>query len=164
MSVATETKQVVGICREITEKNGWVEFSVDAGTQYPVRLSTKLPALIEQARAVGDALGSWTYKESQGKENPNRPGTFYTNRYLEGVTIGGEQQSPNGDPHRAPMHAGDKDRAITRMAVLKAVAELYHGSLGDNDTDNDVVVLKVMETAGRFERWIMRDIDEVPFD
>lgn len=160
-------KQAVGSCHSITESNGWTEFSISVdGSQYPLRLSTKLPALIEQARAVGDARSVWTYKASQGKENPNRPGTFYENRYLEKVEIGGGDFPAAGNgasEQRAPLHAGDKDRAITRMAVLKAVAELYHGSLGANDVDNDVIVLKVMETANRFETWVYRDIDAVPF-
>jgi hypothetical protein len=93
-TIEAQVKQVVGSCTEITEKNGWVQFSIDAGSQYPVRLSTKLPALIEQARAVGNARSTWTYKESQGKENPNKPGTHFTNRYLEGVQIGGSDNGP----------------------------------------------------------------------
>ncbi len=88
-STETQTKQIQGVCEEISEKNGWTSFAINVGSQYPVRLSTKLPALVEQARAVGSEQALWTFKESQGGENPNKPGTFYTNRYLEGAEAGG---------------------------------------------------------------------------
>ncbi len=61
-----ETKTIGGKCEEISEKNGWTSFAINVGSQYPVRLSTKLPALIEQGRAVGNEYALWTFKESQG--------------------------------------------------------------------------------------------------
>ncbi len=84
----TETKTLVGQCVEITEKNGWTAFAVDVGTQWPIKLSTKLAAIIDAGRAVGGDVATWTYKESQGGENPNKPGTFFTNRYLDKVEPG----------------------------------------------------------------------------
>lgn len=83
------SKEIQGVCSEISEKNGWTKFSIDVGAAYPVGLSTKLPALVEQGRAAGEEQAVWKFKESQGGENPNKPGTFYTNRYLEGVEVGG---------------------------------------------------------------------------
>lgn len=83
-----ETKVIVGKCDEISEKNGWTSFAIDVGSQYPVKLSTKVAAIIEAARAVGGETATWTFKESQGGENPNRPGTFYKNRYLDKVEVG----------------------------------------------------------------------------
>ena len=168
----SDTKTITGVCTEIAQKPGseWTEFHIDGGGQYPVRLSTKLQPLIELGKAVGSNLATWTYEESQGNPNPNRPGTFYMNRYLSKVEVGGADPGPenasappSSAPHHSPLIAGDKDRAITRMACLKATAELYHGALGSNDVDNDVIVFKIMETTGRFEQWIYRDIDEVPF-
>jgi len=164
----SETKQVTGICTAVTERNGWTEFEIDHGGQYTTKLSTKLQPLIELGRAAGSELAVWTYKQSDGNPNVHKPGTFHQNRYLEKVEVGGtaEQPAANASPTTAhkPLIAGDKDRAITRMAVLRTTAGLYQGSLGDNDVDNDVIVLKIMETARRFEVWVYRDIDEPPLD
>lgn len=156
-----ESKTIIGRCEEISEKNGWTSFHIDVGSQYPVRLSTKVPALIEKGRSVGEAVSTWHFKESQGKENPNRPGTYYQNRYLEGVEPAGSPMSVGNKPtaggsesaHR-PVSQGDKDRSITRMAVLKAASDLYAGT-GDVDA--------VFAAASRMETWVYRDIDPVPF-
>ncbi len=171
-----ETKTIGGKCSEISEKNGWTSFSIDVGSQYPVRLSTKLPALIEQGRAVGQEYAYWTFKESQGGENPNKPGTFYTNRYFESVTTDPsgaadvaasssgtprpQAQAASSAPTHAPLPPGDKDRAITRMAVLKAAAEACSGIEYAPGEDAAAVVIAMAE---RFERWVYRDTDEIPF-
>ncbi len=99
----TETKTLVGQCVEITEKNGWTAFSVDVGTQWPVKLSTKLAAIIDAGRAVGGDVATWTYKESQGGENPNKPGTFFTNRYLDKVEVGEHAPDPAPSGGNAPV-------------------------------------------------------------
>ncbi len=164
-------KQIEGVCEEISEKNGWTSFAINVGSQYPVRLSTKLPALIDQGRAVGSQRAVWSFKESQGGENPNKPGTFYTNRYFDGVEVGGSAM-PDLAPHpqpqatssaatHAPLPPGDKDRAITRMAVLKAAAEIVaanHAFAQNTDPAADAIAV-----AERFERWVYRDVDEIPF-
>ena len=85
-----ETKTIVGQCEEISEKNGWTAFAINVGSQYPVKLSTKVAAIIDSARAVGGDVATWTYKETEGNENPNRPGTHYMNRYLEKVEAGAQ--------------------------------------------------------------------------
>ncbi len=128
-----EKKQIQGKCEEISEKNGWTQFSIDVGTKYPVRLSTKLPALVEQGRAAGNQDAVWSYLETQGGENPNKPGTYYTNRYLEGVEVGG-----TADPAAAPSSAepsrnaggsrtGATDRSIERQVILKEMVQHYPG-------------------------------------
>jgi hypothetical protein len=163
---------LTGVCTEIVQKPGsdWCEFHIDGGGKWPVKVATKLQPLIELGKAVGSNLATWTYNEVESEKINEKSGKPYVNRYLESVEVGGAQTQPNASagstatqPHHSPLIAGDKDRAITRMAVLKAVAELYHGALGANDVDNDVIVLKVMETAGRFETWVYRDIDGPPF-
>ena len=159
------TKQIEGVCSEISEKNGWTTFHIDVGSQYPVRLSTKLPALIEQGRAAGQQRALWTYKESQGAENPNKPGTHYTNRYLSSVEVGATA-APAAPTTSAPAAAhqplpqGDKDRAITRMAVLKAAAEVCASV--DYAPGEDIAA-EVIAVAARFETWVYRDVDDIPF-
>ncbi len=169
-------KQIEGVCEEISEKNGWTSFAINVGSQYPVRLSTKLPALIEAGRAAGQERAVWKFKESQGGENPNKPGTFYTNRYFDGVEVGGTvSENPpaasasggatsSSEPARPAYNPGQKDHAITRMAVLKAAAEIVAaqttaGMFGpDVDPGADTIAL-----AARFETWVNRDIDSIPF-
>ena len=69
----SDTKTATGVCHEITERGEWTTFNVDVGSQYPVRISTKLQPLIELGRAANKAGGvyDWTYKESEGNVNPN---------------------------------------------------------------------------------------------
>ena len=179
MSDEAQTLQIVGTCSEISEKNGWTAFHIMVpGKQYPVRLSTKLPALIEQGRAVGDAVATWTFKESQGGENPNKPGTFFTNRYFEGVELGAAAQpaapasgsQPVQTGHYEPLPAGDRERSIVRQTSIKAAAELYMGrgdeSPSDPNEEKEDWPLQVIKAASRFETWILRDLtpdDELPF-
>ena len=166
--------QYEGVCEEISEKNGWTSFAIAVdGNNYPVRLSTKLPALIEQGRAAGQSRAVWTAKESDGAENPNKPGTRYRNRYLEAVEVGGTvtenppaanasgQASRNAESSgRAPLASGDKDRAITRMAVLKAAAEVVASEEFAPGEDKGAATIAL---AARFETWVYRDVDEIPF-
>lgn len=166
MSDDAVTKQIEGVCEEISEKNGWTSFAINVGSQYPVRLSTKLPALIEQGRAVGQQRAVWTFKETQGGENPNKPGTHYTNRYFDSVEVGGAVTPSWGGaagtpPTHAPLPPGDKDRAITRMAVLKAAAEV--GASIEYAPGEDIAG-EVIAMAARFETWVYRDTDDLPFD
>lgn len=96
-----ETKVIVGKCVEIIDKPGteWVGFNIDVGTQYPVKLSTKVEKVIEEARAVGGETATWTFRESDGNENPNKPGTFYKNRWLNKVEAG-THATPASSPHQ----------------------------------------------------------------
>lgn len=172
------TKTIVGTCEEIEQKPGseWVRFKINVGTQYPVTLSTKLPSLIEQARAVGTDTATWTFKESQGNENPNRPGTYYMNRWLEKVEASEHDAPPDNTgvtaaPERpqagvhAPVAVGDKDRLVTRQTCLKVAGQLFSGKgnvekVGEGERDN---VSELIAAAARMELWVYRDIDDVPF-
>lgn len=90
MSTEAEIKTIVGKCIEIEQRpdSDWVKFNIDVGSQYPVKLSTKVEKVIEEARGVGGDVASWTFKETQGNENPNKPGTHYMNRWLNKVEVG----------------------------------------------------------------------------
>jgi hypothetical protein len=173
------TQTIVGTCSGITEKpSGWTEFAIMApGKQYPMKLSTKLPALIEQGRAVGDAVATWSYKEQEGAENPNRPGTHYMNRYFEGVELGAVATQPSGGSvpaqsgHYEALPAGDRERSIVRQTSIKAACDLYMGrgegvtGLEDPNEQEDWP-LRVIQAAARFETWILRDLtpdDSIPF-
>ena len=74
MSEESVKKQIEGFCEEISEKNDWTTFNINVGRQYPVRLSTKLEALVKAGREAKNNKAVWTFSESQGGENPNKPG------------------------------------------------------------------------------------------
>ena len=159
MSTMTEaqTKQIVGSCVETVEKNCWTKFSIDVGSQYPIGLSTKLPALIEQARAVGDAKSVWTFKESQGGENPNRPGTFYTNRYLEGVSVGGTA-TPTPDSNGSQVRSDGvdwdaKERRDYRSRAWAQTLGAFTHTISVNDKPEDVFL-----RLQPFQRKIFNDV------
>ena len=169
---AIETKYE-GVCEEVSEKNGWTAFHINIGTQWPVKLSTKLPALIEKGRAVGNQHATWHAKESQGGENPNKPGTYYTNRYFQDVVVGEAAESPAGGnpPTRSteavhqPLPIGDRERGIIRQTCLKAAGALFSGQ-GNKETIDDNgrdTVSELIAAAARMETWIMRDIEDPPF-
>lgn len=72
--------------------------------------------------------------------------------------------TPPPEPHHKPVMGGDKDRAISRLACLKAAAEIVAPRVtATADPDYDPA-LEVMRAAGRFETWVYRDIDDAPFD
>lgn len=127
-------KQAQGPCEEISEKAGWVTFNINVGRQYPLKLSTKLEALVAAGRAAGQNVAVWTYSESEGQDNPNKPGTKYINRRLEKVEVGGALDpalaaastsgsntgtGTSGSP--AGGRSGDERVSIERQTMIKAV-------------------------------------------
>lgn len=160
---------ITGLCVGLTEKaGGWHEFQIDIGKQYPVKLATKQQEIVELGRAAmnGSTLATWTYNEVESdKINPhsNKP---YVNRYLEGVEVGGSEKptgsvaTPGSAAQVEPGLLGAaKDRSIVRQTCIKAAAALWAPRGVEPDP-----ALEVMKTAARFEQWIYRDVDEVPFD
>lgn len=129
------TLQVLGtLTGEMQKEGGWSEFHVAVeGNQYPLRLSTKLDDIKEQARAafgMGETL--WTFGQSDGKENPNRPGTFYKNRRLKKAEVGGTPDPALQQPGTlerlpglpSPPVTDDRAESIERQVILKAFAPL----------------------------------------
>lgn len=173
----TETKTIGGKCEEISEKNGWTSFAINVGSTYPVRLSTKLPALIEQGRAVGNEYAFWTFKESQGGENPNKPGTFYTNRYFESVTTEATASDSEGAQTTSVTHtrqgstwtAGgstqDETRgSIERQTIVKAAIGLYPVEL-KTDAEFFALLLRLEAfCSGSFAVPEVASDDGIPFD
>lgn len=179
----TVTKTIVGQCEEISEKNGWTTFHIGVGSQYPVRVATKLPAVIEQARAVGTETATWTFKERESDEINEKSGRPFVNRYLDKVELGSHPVAEEGTtgvtsaPERpqtgehAPLAVGDRERSIVRQACLKAAVVLYQGKGADKRGQgtedapvwqDETVTLTIM-AAARFEDWVMRDLEDPPF-
>lgn len=177
-------KTVVGTCVEISEARGWTAFSIDAGSQYPIKLSTKLPKVIEQARAVGSQEAAWVFDETESDKINENTGKPYINRRLEGVRSADDEEMAADDGGGAdefvvstrenaaplvpkatakfpPLMGGEKDRTIARMNALSNAVQTLDGKHGD--ADDLVVGVRVLELASRYERWVYRDIEEIQF-
>ena len=154
------TKTAIGQCVEISERNGWTAFSIDVGSNYPVKLSTKQAKIIEEARGVGSAVATWTYKEQESEKINENTGKPFVNRYLDKVELGSQapattasgSSQPLPEPHHAAIAPSDRDRTITRMACIKAACDFYSG--------RDVGLEYVVAAADRFEIHVYRDIDD----
>jgi hypothetical protein len=157
--------EVIGTCSGIKQKpSGWTDIEIEVpGKNYPVRLSTKDEALILATRSLSGDAGKFTYVERESdKINPNS-GKPYVNRYLESVEPATNGSEPHEPAHR-PVIGGDKDRAIARLACLKAAAELVAPRAAAAVHPDYDPALEVMKAAQRFETWVYRDIDDPPFD
>ena len=169
MSDEPDTKHIEGVCEEISEKNGWTNFAINVGSQYPVRLSTKLPALIEKGRAAGAARAVWTYKESQGGENPNKPGTHYTNRYLSDVEVGERlavsSEANVAQPSPRTATRDDTRDSIERQVIVKEMVQHYPAidKLSVDDWWALVYRLEVFLANGAPIRPSGETADDIPF-
>jgi len=157
----SDTLTATGKCAEISERGDWTTFHIDVGRQYPVKLSTKLAPLVELGRAASKDGGAfdWTYTETEGGDNPHKPGTKYTNRYLQGVEAAGSVATPG-----APVQVADaqgnirtenigahkssdgmskdewarKDSAIHKMACIKTAAAALTHTMPADPTPEDM--------------------------
>ena len=125
-----EIKQVQGVCEGVMLKGDWHEFHINVGRQYPVKLSTKQPDVIELASAAGQQEAVWTYKETEGGPNPHRPGENFKNRYLSRVEVGGTltQQPQQQMTVTAGGKSSDERQSIERHTVVKAAIPTYMGA------------------------------------
>lgn len=124
---------VVGTLESITEKGDWTRFEINVGRQYPMRLDTKKEEIIAKGRAVRGHEAVWTYVESQGGENPRKPGEYFTNRHLENAEILTDSNRPAGTTSGGGSSSGggatigrppEERRSIERQTILKAVIPL----------------------------------------
>lgn len=137
----TETKTITGRCAEISERGEWTTFHIDVGSQYPVKLSTKLDPLVELGRAASKDGGQfeWTFNESDGNENPHRPGTFYKNRYLSAVEPAGTSAAaPSSDGAMTKEEWARKDSAIHKMACIKTAADALKHTIPSEPSTEDL--------------------------
>lgn len=118
---------------------GWHEFHIDIGKQYPVKIDTKLPELIEQGRGAGREKAVWTYKQQNGAPNPKRPGEFFKNRRFQSVEVGGQITITDAPKPGASSGAGspdaDRNSSIERQVIIKAAMLFYPANLIKTDAD-----------------------------
>ena len=120
-----EFKQVQGVCDGVMLKGEWHEFHINVGRQYPVKLSTKQPDVIDLATVAGQQQAVWIYKETEGGPNPHRPGENFKNRYLSKVEVGGTLQPQQQLPSTAGGKSSDERQSIERQTVVKAALPAY---------------------------------------
>jgi hypothetical protein len=161
MSNEVTQHQVQGTCEVVQMRGDWMEFHVDIGKQYPVKLASKQPAVKDAAQAAvaAKAVAVWSYSERDGNPNPHRPGEFFKNRYLESVVIGGEldpalanqpqtHQQEQPGAQQLPSSAG-REISIERQTIVKAMAPL----LGIDGYDED----KFFASLDRLDDWMGRN-------
>jgi hypothetical protein len=145
LSDTTEVLQIEGFCEGVMMKGDWQEFHINVGKQYPVKLSTKHDDVKALAAAAGNKPGVWSYNEKDGNPNPNKPGTFYKNRYLNSVEVGAvlseeakAKQAAAGGGTSSSAPAGrtpDERRSIERQTIVKAAIVLYPMGLITTDDE-----------------------------
>lgn len=136
-------KTLVGNCESHEIKGDWHHFHIrHEGSQYPLKLSTKKPELVQLASNVGQQLTEWGYLESQGNENPNRPGTHYMNRYLTSAVVLDQDR-----PQLISEAITDERRQelIVRQSCLKAAVDRANQQAGATD---------VLLEAERYVAWV----------
>lgn len=143
MSDEVTTHQVKGVCGGVMMKGDWLEFHIDIGRQYPVKLSTKQEDVKAAGQAAGGQEAVWTYTERQGGPNPHRPGEFFKNRYLSRVEVGGtldpalagQQQLPlaQAGANQGGGRPATETRSIERQTIVKAAIALYPAALITTD-------------------------------
>lgn len=157
------TKQVQGVCEGVMERGDWLEFHINIGRQYPVKLSTKKDEIKTIGRLAGQNMAVWTYNETEGGPNPHRPGENFKNRYLSNVVVGGALDpslagsqpgqtsmavAPTGGA--APVLTGEeRNMSIERQTIVKALAPmLWEIKATDLSTD------QWFELVDRVDAWM----------
>ena len=132
--------QIKGKCDGMMSRGEWREFHINIGKQYPVKLSTKQPDVIDKALAAGERDAVWTYSEKQGGANPHRPGEFFKNRYLSNVEVGGEldptiasgqmsianAQGGGGNAGAGMPSTEGREVSIERQSLVKASLPIFN--------------------------------------
>ena len=144
----TEVEQFAGS----NAKGPWVKYTLKDGNGQAVAATFTAELGITAQALVGERVAITTKPASDPKYAP----TLLT---IEAAKNG---DAPIETVHKAVI-GGDKDRAIVRQACLKAAAAVIgprHGQTVDPQYD---AALETMKAAQRFETWVYRDLDEVPF-
>ena len=102
---------------------GWMRFSIlEAGKQYPVKVDTKKPEIIQQATAMlGQQVSAQINCSDSGNPNPNSPGNNFINRYLNQIGPAGSIAAPAGQTQQA-VDPNDPV-AVAKAALAAAEAE-----------------------------------------
>jgi hypothetical protein len=113
--------------------NGWVRYSItEPNKQYPVKVDTKKPEIINAAAALmGQPVSAMVTVQDSGNPNPHQPGQNFMNRYLNQIgpagTIAAPQQqvyqAPPQQAAAAPQMAGLTPQAQAQLAAAQTAAQ-----------------------------------------
>ena len=130
------------------DKGPWLKYTLKDGQGQAIAATFD-----SQLGAVAKSLiGSLVVVTTKAASNPKYAPTLVS---IEASANGAFTPPP--EPAHKPVVGGDKDRAIARMACLKAASERQVFSSEED------WALEVMRAAARFEQWVYRDIDDAPF-
>ena len=130
------------------DKGPWLKYTLKDGQGQAVA-ATFDSSLGTVAKSL---IGGQVVVTTKPANNPKYAPTLVT---IEASENGGF--TPPAPSHK-PVIGGDKDRAIARMACLKAAVKVVPGTGAEDPA------LEAMKIAQRFETWVYRDIDDAPFD
>ena len=174
-------KIATGISQAVTEKSaGWVEFEIDVGSQYPVRLATKQSETIELGRAAhrGGERMDWHYVEKESDKINEKSGKPFVNRYLNSVSLPDPSNATSSvaTPEAAPKDAmtkeewARKDSAIHKMACIKTAADALKHTVPSDPTPEDLATFlaRVSTLTLAWHRSVLAERDDptgedVPF-
>lgn len=149
------SETITGTCEAVTEKGDWTTFEINVGSQYPVRLSTKVPELVELGRAARGQVMDWTFNAVEGKIN-EKSGKPYINRYFEGVAPPSENgQSASVSPS-APTKDVDWDAKERRDYRSRAWAQTLGAFTHTIKTDEEPAA--VFARLQPFQRKVYEDV------
>ena len=151
-------RQAVGVLSQVEPRQGgWMRFHIsEQGRQYPTKVDTSLPQLIQQMMALLGQPVTVEYTESDSETINQRTGKPFVNRRLEAVAPGGQlapvvmPQAPQpAMPVQAPQQAPvqqetpqvqpgimglEKDLNICRQCASKVVGQmLMSGVIPEED-------------------------------
>lgn len=134
------------------DKGPWLKYTLKDGNGQAVAVTFDAKLGNVAKAHIGERVAI----ETKPSSNPKYAPTLVS---VEAAANGGSAAPI--ETHHKPVIGGDKDRAITRMACLKAAAIII-GPYGAKANSEDLA-LEVMKAAQRFETWVYRDIDDIPF-
>jgi len=165
-------KQAVGVLSQVEPRQGgWMRFHVmEQGRQYPVKVDTSLPQLIQQMMALLGQPVSVEYTESDSETINQRTGKPFVNRRLEAVAPGGgqvqpqqqmqpqQQYAPQEQPQTPPQQQApaqpqvqpgimglEKDLNICRQCASKVVGQMLLAGMIPEEQQNMVGLVEVAE-------------------
>jgi hypothetical protein len=114
--------------------NGWRRFAIqEPGRQYPIKVDTKKPEVIDQAMALMGQMVSAAIREQQSDSiNPhnNQP---YINRYLNEIAAAGHAQNPPPQQVQQPQPV-----PFPQQAARQQTPQEWGGGLTGAEKDLDI--------------------------
>jgi hypothetical protein len=178
-------KTAIGLLAGVEPRNaGWMRFVVQQpNLQYPTKLDTKQPEIIQQAMALMGQQVSVQWKEQESTTINPHNGKPYTNRYLNQIAPAGsapmpvQQQQPQQFQAQAQAQpqqqqqfqpAGgqaaqgrEKEMEIMRQTAWKCVSEMAAGGVLDPDPKT---LVEAAEVAMAYFVMGPRRFGVTPFD